>query len=119
MLAAVAFGSVYAGMLAVTVWVRSAALSAAAGASLVVLGLLATHRTTLLDLMGRGVGPRRSSPGSPRWCHRWASWPTPRPRSPRAGRWRPGGLLRLLAGTVAFAAALLAVAVWRFERRDF
>jgi hypothetical protein len=31
----------------------------------------------------------------------------------------PGGLVRLLAGTVAFAASLLAVAVWRFDRRDF
>jgi hypothetical protein len=31
----------------------------------------------------------------------------------------PGGLLRLLAGTVAFAGALLAAATWRFERRDF
>ena len=31
----------------------------------------------------------------------------------------PGGLLRLLAGTAAFAGALLAVAAWRFERKDF
>jgi len=31
----------------------------------------------------------------------------------------PGGLVRLLAGTLAFAGALLAVAMWRFDRRDF
>jgi len=31
----------------------------------------------------------------------------------------PGGLVRLLSGTLAFAGALLAVARWRFDRRDF
>src|SRR5262249_57930090 len=43
-LAAVAFGSVYAGMLAVTVWGGSAALSAATGAGPVLLRVLAAHR---------------------------------------------------------------------------
>jgi len=118
LLAAVAFGSVYAGMLAVSVWVRSAALSAGAGASLVVLGLLATHRRTLLDLMGAGFGRTLFAgltavvPPLGRLADAAGALASSAPLA-------PGGLLRLLAGTVAFAAALLAVAAWRFERRDF
>jgi Cu-processing system permease protein len=117
-LSALAFGSIYAGMLAVTVWVRSAALSAAAGASLVALGLLATHRTALLDLMGQG-------PGRALFAGVTAVVPPLGKLADAAGALAasaplaPGGLVRLLAGTVAFAGALLAVAVWRFERRDF
>jgi hypothetical protein len=117
-LAAVAFGSVYAGMLAVTVWVRSAALSAAAGASLVVLGLLATHRRTLLDLMGRGVG-RTLFAGLTAMVPPLGKLADAAGALASSAPLAPGGLLRLLAGTLAFAAALLAVAAWRFERRDF
>jgi Cu-processing system permease protein len=117
-LAAVAFGGVYAGMLAVTVWVRSAALSAAAGASLVVLGLLATHRRSLLDLMGQGLGRTVFAgltavvPPLGRMADAAGALASSAPLA-------PGGLVRLVLGTLAFAAALLAVAVWRFERRDF
>lgn len=117
-LAVLAFGCVYAGMLAVTVWVRSAALSAAAGASLIVLGLLATHRRALLDVMGGGIGRTL-------FAGLTAVMPPLGKLADAAGALAssaplaPGGLLRLLAGTLAFAAALLAVAAWRFERRDF
>ncbi len=117
-LAVVAFGSVYAGMLAVTVWVRSAALSAAAGATLVGLGLLATHRTALLDLMGRGVG-RTLFAGITAVVPPLGKLANAAGALASSGPLAPGGLLRLLGGTVAFAAALLAVAAWRFERRDF
>jgi ABC-type transport system involved in multi-copper enzyme maturation permease subunit len=117
-LAVVAFASVYAGMLAVTVWVRSAALSAAAGAGLVLLGILATYRATLLELMRQG-------PGRLLFAGVTAVVPPLGKLADAAGALAssaplaPGGLVRLLAGTVAFAGALLAVAVWRFERRDF
>ncbi|MGZ6076658.1 MAG: hypothetical protein ACXWK6_02520 [Myxococcaceae bacterium] len=117
-LAVLAFGSVYAGMLAVTVWVRSAALSAAAGATLVGLGLLATHRTALLDLMGRGVG-RTLFAGITAVVPPLGKLADAAAALASSGPLAPGGLLRLLAGTVAFAAALLALAAWRFERRDF
>ncbi len=117
-LAVLAFGSVYAGMLAVTVWVRSAALSAAAGATLVGLGLLATHRTALLDLMGRGVG-RTLFAGITAVVPPLGKLADAAGALASSGPLAPGGLLRLLGGTVAFAAALLAVAAWRFERRDF
>ena len=117
-LAAGAFGSVYAGMLAVTVWVRSAALSAAAGASLVVLGLLATHRTALLDLMGRGVG-RALFAGVTSVVPPLGKLADAAGALASSASLAPGGLVRLLAGTLAFAGALLAVAMWRFDRRDF
>ncbi|HVP62516.1 MAG TPA: hypothetical protein VMT11_18305 [Myxococcaceae bacterium] len=117
-LAALAFGSVYAGMLAVTVWVRSAALSAAAGASLVVLGLLATHRAALLDVMGPGVG-RTFFAGLTSVVPPLGKLADAAGALASSAPFAPGGLVRLLAGTLAFAAALLAVAVWRFERRDF
>jgi hypothetical protein len=117
-LAALAFGSVYAGMLAVTVWVRSAALSAAAGASLVVLGLLATHRTALLDLMGQGLG-RALFAGITAVVPPLGKLADAAGALASSAPLAPGGLVRLLAGTLAFAGALLAVAVWRFDRRDF
>jgi len=117
-LAVLAFGSVYAGMLAVTVWVRSAALSAATGATLVGLGLLATHRTALLDLMGQGVG-RTLFAAITAVVPPLGKLADAAGALASSGPLAPGGLLRLLGGTVAFAAALLAVAAWRFERRDF
>ena len=117
-LAALAFGSVYAGMLAVTVWVRSAALSAATGATLVVLGLLATHRAALLDLMGRGLG-RALFAGVTAVVPPLGKLADAAGALASSAPLAPGGLLRLLAGTAAFAAALLAVAAWRLERRDF
>ncbi len=117
-LAAVAFGSVYAGMLAVTVWVRSAALSAATGASLVLLGLLATHRVALLDVMGRGVG-RTLFAGLTAVVPPLGKLADAAGALASSAPLAPGGLVRLLAGTLAFAAALLALAAWRFERRDF
>ena len=61
----------------------------------------------------------RSSPGSPRWCHRSGKLADAAGALASSAPLAPGGLVRLLAGTVAFAGALLAVAVWRFERRDF
>ncbi|HUM12790.1 MAG TPA: hypothetical protein VLT82_17715 [Myxococcaceae bacterium] len=117
-LAAVAFGSVYAGMLAVTVWVRSAALSAATGASLVLLGLLATHRVALLEVMGRGVG-RTLFAGLTAVVPPLGKLADAAGALASSAPLAPGGLVRLLAGTLAFAAALLALAAWRFERRDF
>ena len=117
-LAVLAFGSVYAAMLAVTVWVRSAALSAAAGATLIGLGLLATHRTALLDLMGQGVG-RTLFAAITAVVPPLGKLADAAGALASSGPLAPGGLLRLLGGTVAFAAALLAVAAWRFERRDF
>jgi Cu-processing system permease protein len=118
LLAALAFGAVYAGMLAMTVWVRSAALSAAAGASLILLGLLATHRATLLDLMGQGVG-RTLFAAVTAVVPPLGKLADAASALASSGPLAPGGLVRLLAGTLAFAGALLALAVWRFERRDF
>jgi len=117
-LAVAAFGSVYAGMLAVTVWVRSAALSAAAGATLIVVGLLATHRAAILEMMGRSVG-RSLFSGLTAVVPPLGKLADAAGALASSAPFAPGGLLRLLAGTLAFAGALLALAAWRFERRDF
>jgi Cu-processing system permease protein len=117
-LAALSFSAVYAGMLATALWVRSAALCATTGAGIIVLGLLASYRQPLMDVMRHGVG--RSLFGGV------TSLVPPLARVAQAAGALAGGeplasgaLLRLLAGMVAFTLAILAVAAYRFERRDF
>jgi hypothetical protein len=83
-----------------------------------VLGLLATHRIAILDLMGRGVG-RTLFSGITAVVPPLGKLADAAGALASSGPLAPGGLLRLLAGTVAFAGALLAVAIWRFDRRDF
>ena len=118
LLAALSFGAVYAGMLAVALWVRSAALSAATGMVLVVLGLLATHRRTLMAAMDQGLGRTLFGgltalvPPLGRMAEVAGALASSAPLA-------PGSIARLLLGTLAFTAALLAVAGYRFERKDF
>jgi len=118
LLSALSFGGVYAGMLAVAVWVRSAALSAAAGASLIGLGLLATYRRTLLDVMGEGLG-RALFAGVTALVPPLGKLADAAGALASSAPLAPGGVLRLILGTLAFAGGLLALAAWRFERRDF
>ena len=118
LLAALSFGAVYAGMLAMALWVRSAALSAATGMVLVGLGVLATHRRTLMAAMESGVGRTLFAgitslvPPLGRMADVASALASSAPLA-------PGSLLRLLLGTLAFTAAVLAVAGYRFERKDF
>jgi Cu-processing system permease protein len=117
-LAALSFSAVYAGMLATAMWVRSAALSAATGAGIIVLGLLASFRQSLMDVMGHGLG--RTLFGAvtslvPPLARVAEAAGALAAREPLAF----GALLRLLAGTAAFTLAILAMAAYRFERRDF
>lgn len=118
LLAALSFGSVYAAMLAMALWVRSAALSAATGVVVVVLGLLATHRRTLMAAMEAGPGRALFAgitalfPPLGRMADVASALASSTPLA-------PGSLLRLLLGTLAFTGAVLAVAGYRFERKDF
>jgi Cu-processing system permease protein len=118
LLAALSFGAVYAAMLAMALWVRSAALSATTGMVVVGLGLLATHRRTLMAAMENG-------PGRVLFAAVTALVPPLGRMAQLAGALAssaplaPGSLLRLLLGTLAFTAAVLAVAGYRFERKDF
>jgi Cu-processing system permease protein len=116
--AAVAFAPVYAAMLAAAVMVRSAALSGGAGLLLLAAGVVAGNRAVVAELFQ--PGPSRSV---------FLGIAALVPRLSALGRIavaasesRPvaaGAALALVAGTVAFALALLAFGVDRFERRDF
>lgn len=117
-LAAVGFATVYAGMLAAAVFVRSAAVSAAVGALLLISGILAGNRRTLLTTMSEGPG---------RWA--FGLWSRVMPPlstlantaadlaagSPVAG----AEVGTVVAECALFTAGALALAVWRFEQRDF
>ena len=117
-LAAVGFATVYAGMLAAAVFVRSAAVSAAVGALLLVSGILAGNRRALLTTMSEGPGQLV-----------FAAWTRVMPplstlaetaADVAAGSPVAVGQVGTVVGECAlFTAGALAVAVWRFEQRDF
>jgi Cu-processing system permease protein len=117
-LAAAAFTSVYAVMLLAALAVRSAALSAAAGFTLWILGIVAGNRTLLAPLFRAGAG---------RAAFLAVTLPLPRISAlGRAGaslaRGLPpdGPLLATQVGaTFLFALSVLALAVALFERKDF
>ncbi len=116
--AATAFAPVYAVMLAASVAARSAALSGGAGLALFVGGIVAGERASLAELFGEGASratflaitallPRLSRLGS---------------LGAHAAESRPiEGLstLAAVAGSSAFALAVLAFASARFERKDY
>jgi len=118
LLAAAGFAPIYAAMLAAAVLARSAALSAAVGGGLFVAGLVAGNRDVLLALFDPGpsqaifaaitmVLPRLSALAEA--AHAIAG----------SERVAPGALAALLGGHLAFALATLALAIWRFERKDY
>lgn len=118
LMAVVGFGTVYTGMLVSAVFLRSAAVSAAVGALLLVSGILAGHRRAVLAAMGPGAG---------RWA--FAVWSRVMPplsaladTAADLAAGQPVALARIgsvVAGCALFSAGALAVAVWRFEQRDF
>ncbi|MEY2934407.1 MAG: hypothetical protein RL033_5156 [Pseudomonadota bacterium] len=116
-LAGVAFFALYAVMLATAVFVRSAALSAAAGGLLFVLGMLAGRRDELGALFESGWG---------RELFLALSAPLPRvyelgqsAAAIAVGDAAPAELWRWVAGTVVFGLAGLAVGTWRLSSKDF
>ena len=114
----VGFCAIYAVMLTTNFFVRSAALSGALGVVTLILGVVASFRESISVAMTPGFGRELFS---------WAMLPIPRlgtlaTVSARLAASEPleGELVsRLLAGCFIFSAALLSVAAWRFERKDF
>lgn len=112
------FATVYAVMLAVALFVRSAAVSAGAGLVLFALGIIAGLREQISKLFEDGFGrlafekaillvPRVSTLGT-------------HAIDIAGGREIDApALTSLLAGFFVFAFGLLAVGAWRFEQRDF
>lgn len=114
----VGFCALYAVMLTSNFFVRSAALSGALGVVTLILGVIASFRESIAVAMTAGLGRELFS---------WAMLPLPRlgtlaTVSARLAASEPieGELVgRLLAGCFIFSAALLSVAAYRFERKDF
>jgi ABC-type transport system involved in multi-copper enzyme maturation permease subunit len=114
----VGFCTLYAVMLTTNFFVRSAALSGATAVVTLILGVVASFRESIAIAMNEGVG---------REIFSWAMLPFPRLGtlaivSAHLAASEPvdsGMLGRLLGGCVIFSVALLSVAAWRFERKDF
>lgn len=114
----VGFCALYAVMLTSNFFVRSAALSGALGVVTLILGVVASFRESIAVAMTAGFGRELFS---------WVMLPIPRlgtlaTVSARLAASEPieGELVsRLLVGCFIFSAALLSVAAYRFERKDF
>ncbi len=112
------FVALYAVMLSSTLFVRSAAVSGLAAAVVLVVGILASFRDAIAAAIDPGIG---------RTLFSWLVLPFPRLGSLAtvSAQVAAGGaiqwpvLARLTGGCVLFAAALLFVAQWRFENKDF
>ncbi len=116
--AAVAFAPVYAGMLAVAVLARSAALSGGAGLVLLVAGLVAGNRTAFAEIFEEGAS-RAVFLGVTAALPRLSALGRIGPALAKAEAPAAGPALAIAAGALAFALALLALGVDRFERKDY
>lgn len=114
----VGFCALYAVMLTTNFFVRSAALSGALGVVTLILGVVASFRESIAVTMSDGVG---------RTLFSWVMLPFPRLGTlaivaAHLAASEPvdaNMLSRLLGGCLIFSVALLSVAAWRFERKDF
>lgn len=114
----VGFCALYSVMLTAAFFVRSAAVSGSLGVATLVLGVFASFREPIAKVIEPGVG---------RALFEWAMLPIPRLASLATAAARVAAeqplegetVARLIAGCFIFSAALLSVAAWRFEHRDF
>lgn len=114
----VGFCALYSVMLTAAFFVRSAAVSGALGVATLVLGVFASFRESIAAVMEPGLG---------RLVFQYAMLPIPRLASLATAAARIAAeqplegeaVARLVAGCFIFSAALLSVAAWRFENKDF
>lgn len=112
------FAALYAAMVLATFVVRSAAFAAAAGIVTLVLGIVSSLREDIAPSIDEGFG---------RTLFVWAMKPIPRlAMLATQGAHLAGGkdfdaglTLRITGGCLVFAAALLVLAWFRFEKKDF
>jgi Cu-processing system permease protein len=118
LLAVVGFVAVYAAMLTAAVFARSAALASGVGGGIFVLGIAASFRESLLPMFNEGFGRgafNAITVGVPR-LGKLAEL------SGKLAGSEPVHVMAavsLLGGCFAFAAAVLAVGMWRFDGKDF
>lgn len=118
LLAGVSFASIYAAMLAVSLFVRSAAMSAATGGLLFVAGIVASYRQKILPMFEPGFG-RGAFRSVTSLLPRVAALADTAAQIASSGHYDHPALWSLLAGLLLFAGAVLALAIWRFEQKDF
>ncbi len=114
----VGFCALYAVMLTSNFFVRSAALSGALGVVTLILGVVASYRESIAIAINEGFG---------RELFTWAMLPIPRLGTLATVASRMAAsepveaelVSRLLVGCFIFSGALLSVAAYRFERKDF
>jgi Cu-processing system permease protein len=116
--AAIAFAPIYAAMLLVAVLARSAALSAAAGLLVFCAGVVAGYRAALGDLFHPGV-TRAAFLGVTALLPRLSRLAELGARIAGGETVRAGVAAPLVAGTLVFSLALLALGVDRFQRKDY
>ncbi len=116
LLACAGFGAVYAVMLTTSLFVRSAALSAAAGAITALLGIIAGYRQAVSEVFSGAAHSvfLAMTAGLPR-----ISTLANRAAEISSGAPLEASLVRPLVGTVLFTAALISLGVFHFERKDF
>ncbi len=117
-LAGIGFSAIYGAMLAAATFVRSAALSAAVGAGVLLAGIISSFRADLASLFNPGI-----------WRGIFEAFTALMPRfvtlaqaSADIAASAPlsmGALLRLLLGMLLFGVSMTFVAAWRIERMDF
>lgn len=118
LLASVAFCAIYSAMLALSVFIRSAAVTAAAGGGLFVLGIIASYRVNIAPAF---------DPGFPRETFLFLTSLLPRVGSLADAAGQIAGsfdfdapaLAARLVGFVVFSLSALAVGIWHFEQKDF
>jgi ABC-2 family transporter protein len=118
LLSVVSFAAIYGVMLAVPLYVRSAALSVAVGFLFFVSGIVASFREDLGRLFEEGL-PRQAFEAVTAVLPRLGALGQSAVRYSGAQEVDPRTVLAISAGCVLYAAAGLMVGVWRFERKDF
>jgi len=112
------FCALYAAMLTSAFFVRSAAASSAVGLLVRVMGILASARAPIEETLEPGLG---------RTLFHYGVQPFPRLwklaeqciRLAGDENFNPGLTARLVAGSLIFSLGMLAIAAWRFEKKDF
>ena len=118
LLAIASFGTIYTAMLVAALFVRGTSFSAAVGAGLLIIGIVASHRAELAGLFIPGVG---------RLLFELSTAPFPRisqigTLAGDLAQTKPIDALlltRLVLHQLVFGAAVFAFGVWRFEKKDF